>query len=159
MRTLTRAVVASMAAASLIGFMIPAATAATRPAGPLTRYDICSANGCLENEGNDNATSLSTPGTGYSNEYSTTWDGHTVNAWSSPDGNCLQAYEATMREVACNDGADELFYIAASGALVSDGQSGQNGHLACAQGLVTDVTYFVNCPAGTPEPDEQWSLG
>lgn len=152
-KTLTRAVVASMAAAGLIGFMIPAATAATHPAGPLTRYQICGEYGCVENEGTGQSAGVGSSGTDYSDEYTTTWDGFTVHAWSSPDGNCLQGYNSGLREEACNDGTDEQFGLKSNGEWFNVGQSGD-----CAASPDVSYVIYVVCP-DNPPADEQWTIG
>jgi len=139
---------------------VPAAGAAThhpaarvQVAGPLTRSEICGEYACVENEGDDTNVGMAADGTGYSDEYTTTWGSWTVHAWSSPDGDCLQGFDSYLREAACNDGSDELFGLKSNGEWFNVGQSGD-----CAASPDVDYVIYVGCP-DNPASDEVWTIG
>lgn len=100
-------------------------------------------------------------GSGWVKESSgTTWENHKMYYIKTGSGTC--AWDSRGNYVAnarCANGPEELYYLAASGAIVNEEVSSQLQHLECltvtnhSGGLIGNI----QCPSGTPPASETFS--
>jgi hypothetical protein len=154
-----------LSSAFVAALIVPAATAAH--AAPEVLGYLCDGNGaCLINEGAGQQVHTGATGTGWTYEYSGyVWDfgGKAYDVYYIVNGSGLCAEDAAGGYVttgSCTgEGTDPLFYPAASGAIVSEETSQEEGHLYCL--TVSDkpggLIGNVHCPAGTPPASENFT--
>jgi len=128
---------------------------------------LCSSSGvCLVNHGAgaDVTTTSQYGGTAWAYvSAGVTWDGRSMDYVETGDGLCLTDDEAGYLYV--NPCAGELtpdwvyFWVAPSGAIVSESATGEAGHFECVWADVSnDLVGNSACPSGTPAPEETWTL-